>query len=187
MQSVCIEISPLKLVSRLVGRMEWPEGLTLRKSRDKVQVTSDRGMLRLRWTYIDKRYSLSLGLEDTRSNRTHAQGIARQIAEDIRCGQCNITKNKYCPKIIGNCGLICSELFDKFTTHKQRDFGISARSVETRYIPLSRALEKWLHIPLLMKSSNTKQKTSLVSKQSELPLQRQRHGSDCYRAVGIGR
>ena len=117
------------------------------KSRDKVQVASDRGMLRLRWTYIDKRYSLSLGLEDTRSNRAYALGIARQITDDIRCGIFDVTRNKYRPKTIGNAGLSCSELFDKFTTHKHRDFGISPRSVETRYIPLSRALEKWLNIP----------------------------------------
>ncbi|BDM82026.1 hypothetical protein AM10699_48900 [Acaryochloris marina MBIC10699] len=104
-------------------------------------------MLRLRWTYIDKRQSLNLGLENTRINRTYANGIARQIAEDIRCGEYDVTKNKYRPKLIGNSGLNCSELFDKFTTYKQHDLGISPRSVETRYIPLSRALNKWLDMP----------------------------------------
>lgn len=117
------------------------------KSKERVQVTSDRGMLRLRWTYIDKRQSLNLGLENTRINRTYANGIARQIAEDIRCGEYDVTKNKYRPKLIGNSGLSCSELFDKFTAYKQRDLGISPRSVETRYVPLSRALNKWLDMP----------------------------------------
>lgn len=118
------------------------------KSQEKVQVTNDRGMIRLRWTQPGgKRTSLSLGLEYNRANIAYARGVARQIEDDIRCSQYDVTKNKYRPKAVGNSGLSCSELFDKFTTYKQRDKGISPRSVETRYVPLSRALKKWLIVP----------------------------------------
>lgn len=117
------------------------------KSKDKVQVNTDRGMLRLRWSYINKRYSLNLGLEDTRSNRTCANHIASKIAADMRCGSFDITRNKYRPKTIGNSGLSSSELFNKFTTHKYKDIGVSDRSIETRYKPLSKALQKWLDFP----------------------------------------
>jgi integrase len=104
-------------------------------------------MIRLRFTYQGKRKSLSLGLEHNRVNQGLAHGIARQIESDIQCNQLDPTLNKYRPKTIGNAGLKCCELFDKFTKHKQRDLGVSTRSVETRYVPLSRALAQWLDIP----------------------------------------
>lgn len=113
----------------------------------KPSILSDRGMLRLRWTYLGKRESLNLGLEDTRTNRAYAQGVARKIADDIQCGQYDVTKNRYRPQAIGNSALTCCELFDKFAQHKHRDLGVCARSIEARYQPLSKALNQWLNVP----------------------------------------
>ena len=113
----------------------------------RVSVTNDRGMLRLRWRHQGKIYGLSLGLEDSRASRAIARSKARQIAEDIEYHQFDKTLNKYRPKTIGNRGLTCAELFETFGQHKARHHGVSGRSIETRYRPLARALEKWLDIP----------------------------------------
>ncbi|ABW29229.1 phage integrase family protein [Acaryochloris marina MBIC11017] len=119
-----------------------------RNSRDKVQVTDDRGMIRLRWTQPGgQRTSLNLGLEHTRENIVYANGIARQIEGDMRCGQYDISKNKYRPKTIGHSGLSCFELFEKFTRYKHNEGLISARSVETRYAPIATLLKQWLNKP----------------------------------------
>ena len=112
-----------------------------------ISVLGDRGMLRLRWTHEGKRYSLNLGLEDTRANRGYAKGIGRQIVEDMTCGQFDPTLNRYRPHKIGNTGLSCSELFDKFIQYKHQVYGVSERSIETRYEPIRVALEKWLAVP----------------------------------------
>jgi integrase len=103
---------------------------------------NDRDMLRLRWSHIGKRHSLNLGIEDTRSNRAYAMGIARQIDDDIRCGQFDPSKNKYRPQTIGQTGLFCSDLFSRFADHKERELGVSIRSIETRYQPVVVALDR---------------------------------------------
>lgn len=52
-------------------------------------------MLRLRFTYQGKRRSLSLGIEDTRTNRGYALGIAQRIELDIRSNQLDESLNRY--------------------------------------------------------------------------------------------
>lgn len=113
----------------------------------KVSVTRDRGMLRLRWRYIEKVYSLSLGIEDNRANRAIALSKARQIAEDIEYHRFDRTLNKYRSRTIGNTGMSCAELFEAFAQYKAKHCGVSVRSIETRYKPLRVALEKWLKYP----------------------------------------
>lgn len=110
----------------------------------KVTVTNDRGMLRLKWRHNKKVRSLSLGLEDTRTNRAIAISKARMIAEDIEYHRFDKTLNKYRPHTIGNTGMSCAELFEAFSKYKAKDFGVSERSIETRYKPIRLALDKWL-------------------------------------------
>ena len=119
-----------------------------KNTRDKVQVTNDRGMIRLRWTLPGgKRTSLSLGREYTRENVAYANGVARQIEDDIRCGQYDISKNKYRPKTIGRNGQSSYELFDKYARYKLKDGLISTRTFETHYAPISSLFKKFLNKP----------------------------------------
>ncbi|PZD70791.1 hypothetical protein C1752_09163 [Acaryochloris thomasi RCC1774] len=84
---------------------------------------NDRGMLRLRWTHIGKRHSISLGLEDTRSNRAYAKSIARQIDDDICCGQFDPSKNKYRPQAIGQTGYLAQAYSASSLTIKNETWG----------------------------------------------------------------
>lgn len=118
-----------------------------KRSRDRVQINCDRGMLRLRFTYRGKRRSLSLGIEDTRINRGYAFGIAQRIELDIRSNQLDESLNRYRPTLIGNCGMVCDELFSRFTRHKRLNFGLSTRTIQCHYLPLVSHLKQWMNKP----------------------------------------
>lgn len=105
-------------------------------------------MIRLRYHVPGLgRQSFNPTLEHTRENVAYANGVARQIEDDIRCGQYDISKNKYRPKTIGRNGQSSYELFDKYARYKQRDGLISARTFETHYAPISSLFKKFLNKP----------------------------------------
>lgn len=66
-----------------------------RSSKGTVKVESDKGWLRLRWSWSGKRYVLSLGLSDDPINRSIAQRKAEIIQADIRLEQFDPTLVKY--------------------------------------------------------------------------------------------
>jgi hypothetical protein len=53
------------------------------QSKVKVKVESFKGWLRLRWSCAGERYSLALGLPDSKVNRTVAAGKAAVIEGDL--------------------------------------------------------------------------------------------------------
>jgi integrase len=65
-----------------------------------VSVEVFEGRLRLRWREGGKRYTLSLGLPDSKVNRTVAQQKANQIQLDIISGNFDSTLKKYKPNML---------------------------------------------------------------------------------------
>lgn len=63
-----------------------------------VSITSDRGMLRLRWRVNGQRYSLALGFPDTKQGRLAAQRRASEIELDILSGHFDTTLARYKPE-----------------------------------------------------------------------------------------
>jgi integrase len=115
----------------------------------RVYIERDRERLRIRVIYRGKKYQFSTGLKDTRTNRAFVQGIVSRIELDMVSGRFDTTLVAYRPQAVGSnpAGLSCSELFQKFMQHKLKDCGVSSRSIETRYKPLLRYLERSLNCP----------------------------------------
>jgi integrase len=70
----------------------------IRASKSKkgtIVISSDRGMLRLRWRLDGVRYTLSLGLADTPLNQVVAKQTSLQIEMDIHSGVFDSSLNKY--------------------------------------------------------------------------------------------
>lgn len=93
----------------------------------KICLDSDRGRLRLRWTYQSKRYFLSLGLEDTKTNRLNSQPLILLIGADIESGNFDTTLKKYKRKAETAGGFACSKLFEQWIDSK---IGLSKRTEE---------------------------------------------------------
>lgn len=82
-----------------------------------VKVENDDGRLRLRFTYRGKRYSMAVGLPDSKVNRIFAQQKANQIELDIVSGNFDLTLKKYKPLKATSKNLAMmevAELFRKF-------------------------------------------------------------------------
>jgi integrase len=96
----------------------------------KVKVESLRGNLRLRWSYLGQRHCLSLGLDDSPTGRSLAQGRADLISADIEAevktgnaGNFDPTLKKYRRATIEAptaCGMTAVELFRQFAEHKRK-------------------------------------------------------------------
>ena len=100
--------------------------------RGKVSLESCKGWLRLRWRYEGKRYSLALGLPDSKSNRLKSQSLILQIDADLETGSFDpsLAKYKQQPKQQQQPlrhSLICSQLFDQWLNSK---IGISKRTLD---------------------------------------------------------
>jgi integrase len=91
---------------------------------------------------------MALGVADNPTGRAVAKRKAAEIEIDISAGYFDSTLLKYKPQTIGkNATLISTfELFNKFSQHKLKNEGVSPRSIETRYKPLGRYLERSLNI-----------------------------------------
>ena len=68
-------------------------------AKGEVKVSADKGWLRLVWTNQGKRYFLTLGLPDSKTNRKVALSRATQIQLDILSGNFDPTLAKYKPSI----------------------------------------------------------------------------------------
>jgi len=98
-----------------------------------VKVNSDKGWLRLVWTYQSKRYFLTLGLPDNKTNLKVAQSRATQIQLDILSDNFDLTLAKYkpSPALQEIKQLTLTELFDRFKGFKEKQ--VDARTLE-KYI-----------------------------------------------------
>jgi integrase len=115
----------------------------------KITIEKHAGRLRLRWVHKDKRYTMSCGVNDDPMGHAVAKQKAAQIELDIQAGYFDLTLLKYKPRSLGKTAteITTVELFQKFTQHQFKEKGLAPRSLETRYIPLQRNLEKFLNIP----------------------------------------
>jgi integrase len=112
-----------------------------------VGIGVNKGWLRLQWQYQGKPYSLNLGLQDSPTNRAYAQQVSSRIQFDILGDQFDPTLLKYRPRSLGKNATEINtvELFERFSQHKLKNEGISPRSIETRYKPLLKYLERSLN------------------------------------------
>jgi integrase len=115
----------------------------------KVTIEDHDGRLRLRWQHQGKRYTLSCGVPATPTGKAAAQMKKAEIERDLISGYFDPTRLKYKPRLLGKTAteITAPELFKRFITHKRKDLGVSDRSIETRYRPLLRYLERHLNIP----------------------------------------
>jgi integrase len=87
--------------------------------RGTVAVEEFRGMLRLRWSYAGKRYTLATGYPDSKLNRVVATEKAKAIEGDMMTGNFDQTLGKYRPPSGEVCnGVTVVELFSRFRSYK---------------------------------------------------------------------
>ena len=79
------------IIGRKIGRQK-------KKPKGTVKVESDKGWLRLRFTFGGKRRAFALGLPDTDINRKFAEQKARQIELDILSSNFDSSLQKYKPQ-----------------------------------------------------------------------------------------
>ena len=90
-------------------------------STSKVKVESDRDRLRLRWTHIGRRYTLSLGLSDSPINRRLAERAATTIDLDILSGHFDPTLRKYKTSDQLPDSIAVDKLFERFINSKKSE------------------------------------------------------------------
>ena len=114
----------------------------------KITIENHDRRLRLRWVYKDKRYTISYGVNNDPMGLAVAKQKAAQIELDIQAGYFDPTLLKYKPLTRGKTATEIStvELFQKFTQYQSKQKCLAPRSLETRYKPLQRHLEKSLNI-----------------------------------------
>jgi integrase len=122
----------------------------------KTTVENFRGKLRIRWRYQGKPYCLSLGIEATATNKAYAKQIADKVLGDILLGQFDKSLVRYRPWAIGSdpSGVSCPELFESFTQHRFKDFGLSPGS-RSRYACIQNYLSSRLDMPAHQVSDRT--------------------------------
>jgi integrase len=115
----------------------------------KIQIENHEGRLRLRWHDGDKRHTLALGVKDTPVGRSLAQIKKAEIELDWQTGHYDRTLLKYRPRTIGKTAteILAPELFRLFGEHQAKYKGVSRSSIESRYKPIVRMLEKYLNQP----------------------------------------
>ena len=108
------------------------------------------GRLRLRWTCPEtgKRKTLALGMDDSTTGRAFAATIKDRIETDARHGYYDASLLKYRPLTIGKNAteITTVELLDRFTQYQFKNEGLAKSSIESRYKPVKRMLEKHLNI-----------------------------------------
>jgi integrase len=98
-------------------------------AKGEVKVSADKGWLRLVWTNQGKRFVLTLGLPDSKTNRKVALSRATQIQLDILSGNFDPTLAKYKPSIALTAKKTpLLELLDKFVAYKTK--AIDQRTLE---------------------------------------------------------
>jgi integrase len=114
----------------------------------KVGIQNKEGRLILVWNDGNRR-TMAIGLPDTLPARALAEKTKAEIEWDWHIKQYDPTLLKYKPRTIGSNATEISvpELFDRFTKFQAKDRKLSQSSIDIRYKPLKRMLEKHLSIP----------------------------------------
>lgn len=102
-----------------------------RNRKGTVAVHSLKGVLRLAWSYLGKRFYLYCGLADTPLNRIVAEGKAKIIEGDLATGNFDPSLAKYKPERQNQ--ITGTELFERFTERK-------AKQIYDRTLPKYKAL-----------------------------------------------
>jgi integrase len=97
---------------------------TRKTRKGTIKVESDKGWLRIRFTYQGERKSFALDLPETKLNLTIAEQKALQIAKDIDAGHFDLTLARYKPQRqlkgkVASLTVLC--LFQEFMEHKKKD------------------------------------------------------------------
>lgn len=89
-----------------------------------INIGSNDGVLRLRWTFNKQRKSLSLNLEDTKTNRLKAEKFAMIIEADIESNNYDPSLERYRQRVVSgkltNDSITASELFKMWLDFKSR-------------------------------------------------------------------
>jgi integrase len=116
----------------------------------KVGIQNKEGRLILVWN-DGKRRTMAIGMPDTPPARALAEKTKAEIEWDWHIKQYDSTLLKYRPRTIGKNATEISvpEMFDRYTQHraKAKTKRLSQSSIDARYIPMIRMLEKHLDIP----------------------------------------
>ena len=146
------------IIGRETGRQK-------KKPKGTVKVESDKGWLRLRFTYEGKRRAFALGLPDTDINRKFAEQKARQIELDIISSNFDSSLQKYKPQKNNEDAktnlITAEELILKFIEYK------------SKFVSSPRSLEKYQTILTHLKSFdfNGKTVTDSLSNRPAIDLQ----------------
>jgi integrase len=95
-------------------------GVRQRALKGTVVVCVDKGWLRLRWSWSGHRYTLSIGLPDSKINRVVAERKAKLIERDILTEQFDATLARYKLQQDEKTTLTAAELLKQFIQYKQR-------------------------------------------------------------------
>ncbi|QZZ22265.1 DUF3596 domain-containing protein [Leptothermofonsia sichuanensis E412] len=98
-----------------------------RAPKGTVSVKTDRGRLRLIWSWQGKRYFLALGLHDTRLNRVLAEEKAKGIERDLLLGQFDQTLNRYQPRQTDRSDLTGQDLINRFLSKEKGQLSKQAK------------------------------------------------------------
>jgi integrase len=92
---------------------------------------------------------MSLGIADSPVGRARANTVKIQIETDFVHGYYDPSLKRYRPKTIGKnpTSLTTVELFDRFAQHQQKDKGLTQSTIDTKYWPVQRMLQKYLDLP----------------------------------------
>jgi integrase len=110
-----------------------------------VRVENDDGRLRLRFTHNGKRYTIAVGLPDSKINRLVAQQKAAQIELDIASGNFDITLSKYRPPkttSLKQKEVTVVQLFEQFTSTQSKAKELHTGSL-CRYTATLKHLERY--------------------------------------------
>jgi integrase len=115
----------------------------------KITIEVRKGRLVLRWNDGNKRHNLSTGAYDNPIGWAQAERKRAEIRTDWEAGYYDSTLVKYRPKTRGkNASEITAvQLFNRFAAHQLKEKGLTQRSIDTRYKPIARMLEKHLDKP----------------------------------------
>ena len=116
----------------------------------KVGIHKKEGRLILVWN-DGKRRTMAIGLPDSKPARSVAKKIAGDIELDFAAGTgyYDRTLLKYKPRTLGKTAteIPAPELFDRFTKDHAKTNGLALSSVNSRYIPVRKMMEKYLDVP----------------------------------------
>ena len=115
----------------------------------KITIENHRNLLRLRWNDGNKRQTLSIGVAESPVGRSLAEIRKSQIELDWKTGHYDPTLVKHRPQTLGKneTEISAPELFGRFGDYQHKYKGVSASSIESRYKPIVRMLEKHLNKP----------------------------------------